>query len=145
MKKLPSVESVETLSLGAMRKLVAGLVAKSHEYEAEFATLRLFNERQRLEIERLILDNERLRLENDTLRLDNQMLRDEIARLKNLPPRPPFKPSGMEKGTQPKTGKVDKKHPRGAKRDRNGVTREVTLAADVPDGSRFKGYKRRRR
>lgn len=140
MKKLPSVESVETLSLGAMRKLVAGLVAKSYEYEAEFATLRLGNERQRLEIERLTLDNERLRLENDTLRLENQMLRDEIARLKNLPPRPPFKPSGMEKATQPKTGKVDKKLPRGAKRDRNSVTREVTLAADAPDGSRFKGY-----
>ena len=44
---------------------------------------------------------EQLRLDNSNLRLDNQALKDEIARLKNLPPRPPFKASGMEKATQP--------------------------------------------
>ena len=76
------------------------------------------------------------------LRFENQQLRDEIARLKNLPPRPPFKSSGMEKATDPRTSddKVNKKRPRGAKRDRDHITREVTLAADVPEGSRFKGY-----
>jgi hypothetical protein len=38
--KLPSVDSVETLSLGALRRLVAGLVGKTHELEADVATLR---------------------------------------------------------------------------------------------------------
>jgi hypothetical protein len=69
-------------------------------------------------------------------------LRDEIARLKNLPPRPPFRPSGMEKSTEPGTGdRVSGKSPRGPKRDKNRITRTVTLTADAPEGSRFKGYK----
>jgi hypothetical protein len=91
MKKLPSVEHVETLSLPAMRRLVADLVKLSHEHEAEFEKLRLINERLRLENEQLTLKHERLQLESDMLRFENQQLRDEIARLKNLPPRPPFK------------------------------------------------------
>jgi len=132
--KLPSVDSVETLSLGAMRRLVAGLVGKMDAMEAEIAELRGIDETQRLE-------TERLRLDNDRLRLENQMLRDEIARLKNLPPRPPFRSSGMEKATQPKGGKRGKHSGRGAKRDGNKITREVTLKADVPEGSRFKGYR----
>ena len=69
----------------------------------------------------------------------NQALKDEIARLKNLPPRPPFKPSGMDKATQPRPAGPGRRPGRGAKRDR--VTREVTLRAEVPPGSRFKGYK----
>ena len=85
-KTLPSVEHVETLSLVAMRRLVADLVEISHEYEAEFETLRLVIERQRLENEQLTLKYERSQLESDMLRFENQQLRDEIARLKNLPP-----------------------------------------------------------
>ena len=124
MKKLPSVEHVETLSLPAMRRLVADLVKLSHEHEAEFEKLRLINERLRLENEQLTLKHERLQLESDMLRFENQQLRDEIARLKNLPPRPPFKSSGMEKATDPRTSdEVNKKRPRGAKRDRDHITR----------------------
>uniref|UniRef100_UPI001FEAA03D IS66 family transposase n=1 Tax=Microvirga zambiensis TaxID=1402137 RepID=UPI001FEAA03D len=80
-----------------------------------------------------------LRLENSNLRRDNQALKDEIARLKHLPPRPPFKPSGMEKATQPRPAGPGRRPGRGAKRDR--VTREVAIRAEVPAGSRFKGYK----
>nr|WP_245277377.1 transposase [Rhizobium leguminosarum] len=38
------------------------------------------------------------------LKVDNQLLRDEIARLKSLPPRPPFRPSGMEQATSAEAG-----------------------------------------
>src|SRR5918995_5080491 len=106
------------LSSTALRRLVSDLAGK---------------------IDRLEQEVERLRLDNSNLRLDNQALKDEIARLKNLPPRPPFKPSGMEKATQPKPSGPDRSPGRGAKRDR--VTREVTLQVEVPPGSRFKGYK----
>jgi hypothetical protein len=90
-------------------------------------------------IKRLEQEVERLRLDNSNLRLDNQALKDEIARLKNLPPRPPFRPSGMEKATQPRSTGSGRHPGRGPKRDR--VTREVTIQAEVPAGSRFKGYK----
>ena len=90
-------------------------------------------------IDRLEQEVERLRLDNSNLRLANQALKDEIARLKHLPPRPPFKPSGMEKATQPRPTSPGRRPGRGAKRDR--VTREVTVRAEVPPGSRFKGYK----
>ena len=70
------------------------------------------------------------------------VLKDEIARLKGLPPRPtikPPKPSGMEKATGAKAG-TGKRRRRGAKRDGDRVSREVTVAANAPAGSRFKGY-----
>src|SRR5918993_5335379 len=114
----PSSDSAKPLSSTALRELVSDLAGK---------------------IDRLEQEVERLHLDNSNLRLDNQALKDEIARLKNLPPRPPFKPSGMEKATQPKPPGPGRRPGRGAKRDR--VTREVTLQVEVPPGSRFKGYK----
>ena len=58
-------------------------------------------------VRRLIGEVTRLREENEKLsaalaaqRVENQILKDEIARLKHLPPRPPHKPSGMEKATE---------------------------------------------
>src|SRR5215212_5419853 len=110
--------SNKPLSQKALRELVSDLAGK---------------------IERLEEEVEQLRLDNSNLRRDNQALKDEIARLKTLPPRPPFKPSGMEKATQPRPTSPGRRQGRGAKRDR--VTREVTIRAEVPPGSRFKGYK----
>jgi len=75
------------------------------------------------------------------LQAENQALRDEVARLKGLPPRPPSRPSGMEKATEPgAVGKSSKRsrRRRGAKRDRDAVTVERVLKAAVPAGSRFK-------
>jgi hypothetical protein len=110
--------SAKPLSSTALRQLVSDLAGK---------------------IDRLEQEVEQLRLDNSNLRLDNQALKHEIARLKNLPPRPPFKPSGMDKATQPRPAAPGRRPGRGVKRDR--VTREVTLRAEVPPGSRFKGYK----
>ncbi|SCB49638.1 hypothetical protein GA0061102_10775 [Rhizobium miluonense] len=127
-KRLPSLEHVETLSLVAMRRLVGGLVEDLHSLKAEVATLRS--------------ENAELRLENTRLKVENQLLRDEIARLKSLPPRPPFRPSGMEKATDGTNNKpAGKKKPRGPKLDMERVSREEILCANVPDGSRFKGYR----
>lgn len=134
-KRLPSPEHADTLSLDALRRLVTGLVEK-----AEVAETRLV----KLEAENAALreENAALRLDNTRLRVENQLLRDEIARLKNLPPRPPFRPSGMDKVTDPKPkGEAPKKKPRGAKRDMDRISREQILTATVPSGSRFKGYK----
>jgi hypothetical protein len=115
---VPPPNVTKPLSSTALRELVSDLAGK---------------------IARLEQEVEWLRLDNSNLRHDNQALKDEIARLKNLPPRPPFKPSGMEKATQPRPTGPGRRPGRGAKRDQ--VTREVTLRVEVPPGSRFKGYK----
>jgi hypothetical protein len=66
--------------------------------------------------------------------------RDEIARLKGLKGRPSIKPSGMEKGTEPKPGGK-----RAKRRGRGKVTPRVRPETEVlrvapPHGSQFKGY-----
>jgi hypothetical protein len=70
-------------------------------------------------------------------------LRDEIARLKGGPGRPNIKPSGMERGTEPKPpgSSGDRKRPRGSTRSKLTVDEERTVkVARLPLGSRFKGY-----
>jgi Transposase IS66 family len=70
-------------------------------------------------------------------------LRDEIARLKGGPGRPNLKPSGMERGTEPKPpgGRGDRKPPRGSTRSKLSIDEERTVkVATPPRGSRFKGY-----
>jgi hypothetical protein len=70
-------------------------------------------------------------------------LRDEIARLKGGPGRPTIKPSGMERGTDPKPpgSSGDRKRPRGSTRSKLSIHEERTVkVAWPPRGSRFKGY-----
>ena len=79
-------------------------------------------------------------------RAEIQTLKDEIKRLKGLPPRPPYKPSGMEKATdRPERGsKGDEeeatKRRRGPGASKLSVARTETLVLEAPAGSRFKGY-----
>ncbi|MCX2699485.1 IS66 family transposase [Ochrobactrum chromiisoli] len=135
-RTLPSPKHADTLSLNALRSLVTGLVEKAEHAEARLENLEAENAALRKE-------NAELRLENTQLKVENQLLRDEIARLKNLPPRPPFKPSGMDKATdvQAQDKQASKKKPRGPKLDVGRVDRDVVLHANAPAGSRFKGYK----
>jgi len=71
-----------------------------------------------------------------------QQLRDEIARLKGEKPKPRIKPSTLEKPPREK-----KKGERPKRRNKRRKTRELTIhetisiaPAEIPEGSRFKGY-----
>ncbi len=52
------------------------------------------------EVTRMQVETEKLGGALAKLRVDHQAVKDELARLKHLPPRPPIKPSGMDKSTQ---------------------------------------------
>jgi hypothetical protein len=104
-------------------------------------------------VRRLIGEVERLREENGKLsaalaaaRLENQQLKDEIRRLKGLPPRPPMKPSGMEKATDrpapegPSETNGSPPRRRGPGVSKLSIDRTVTLTAPAQPGSRHKGY-----
>jgi hypothetical protein len=130
---LPDSSSLEALSLVELRDLVDVLVAEVRRLQSDNAALQAGAEAQHATV--------------PALRAENQALRDEVARLKGLPPRPPSRPSGMDKATE--SGRAGKgvgknksrsKPRRGAKRDRNAITAEVVLKAEAPAGSRFKGY-----
>ena len=80
------------------------------------------------------------------LRIEHQAVKDELARYKKLPPRPPQKPSGMEKATdrpdggagETKAGRSTRR--RGSNLDKLKIDRTVVVKADAPAGSRHKGY-----
>ena len=101
----------------------------------------------------LIGEVERLRQENGKLiaalaasKGENQQLKDEIRRLKGLPPRPPVKPSGMEKVTDrpapegPSEAEGSPPRRRGPGVSKLSIDRTVTLTASAPAGSHGKGY-----
>jgi hypothetical protein len=70
-------------------------------------------------------------------------LRDEVARLKGGPGRPNIKPSGMERGTEPKPpgSSGERKRPRGSTRSKLSIDEEQAVKVAAPPlGSRFKGY-----
>src|SRR5260370_5826896 len=98
------------------------------------------------EVGRLRAEHEKLSEAVAGLRVEKQTLKDEIARLKALPPRPPHKPSGMEKGTdRPEGGapgdeETTSKRRRGPGVSKLSIDRRVTLTVEAPAGSRHKGY-----
>ena len=79
------------------------------------------------EVTRLRSENEKLSVALGKLRVEHQAVKDELARLKHLPPRPPIKPSGMDKAT-------DAKGPEGrGRRERRALdaaARQPTRQAD---------------
>jgi Transposase IS66 family len=84
---------------------------------------------------------ERLLAENAALRQAIAELRAEVATLKGVKDRPKMRPSGMEQGTEPEpTAMGQGRGTKARKVDRLTVHEERVIAADVPAGSRFKGY-----
>jgi hypothetical protein len=84
---------------------------------------------------------ERLLAENAALRQAIAELRAEVATLKRVKGRPKVGPRGMEKGTEPEPEARDQGGGAGGRRaKRLTIHEERVIAADVPVGSRFKGY-----
>ena len=106
-------------------------------------------------VRELIGEVGRLRAENDKLsgaftelKAEHQAVKDELARLKNLPPRPPQKPSGMDNATdRGGSGGGDKsaageksRRRRGSQLDKLTIGATVVVGVKAPPGSRHKGY-----
>jgi Transposase IS66 family len=74
-----------------------------------------------------------------------QLLKDEIARLKNQPPRPTIKPSRLGKSNKPNSGSTQNKRPGSKKKSK---TVKLTIhktepiePESIPAGSQFRYYK----
>ena len=101
------------------------------------------------EVGRLRAENEKLNGAFAKLKTEHQAVKDELARLKNLPPRPPQKPSGMDEatdrgvsgadGVKSPEGKKSSRR-RGSQLDKLTIGATVVVRAKVPAGSRHKGY-----
>jgi hypothetical protein len=84
---------------------------------------------------------ERLLAENAALRQAIAELRAEVATLKGVKGRPKVKPSGMEEATEPEPpGKGRGGAMKTRKIGRLTIDEERVIEAEVPAGSRFKGY-----
>ena len=97
------------------------------------------------EVERLQKENEKLNATLAALKVENGQLKDEIGRFKGLPPRPPIKPSGMEKATdrpaaeRPSDADASAPRRRGPGVSKLSIERTVMLTTAAPAGSRLKG------
>src|SRR4028118_1347373 len=97
----PDAASLEVLSLAELWELVGALAS-------EVIRPRALGEAQQASLA--------------ALKLENQALRDEVARPTGLPPRPPSRPSGMEKatgGAEPGRGGKRSRRRRGGQRGRD--------------------------
>src|ERR1700691_584042 len=80
------------------------------------------------------------------LQIEHQAVKGELARYKKLPSRPPQKPSGMEKATDPPdaaTGEAKNERStrrRGSNLDKLKIDQTVIMPVAAPAGSRRKGY-----
>src|SRR5271170_6248037 len=98
------------------------------------------------EVTRLGAENEKLSVALAQLKVEHQAVKDELARLKKLPPRPPQKPSGMDKATDRPDPQTDvskggrSTERRGSNLDKLTVTRTVVVEVEAPMGSRRKGF-----
>src|SRR5664280_1120134 len=98
------------------------------------------------EVTRLRAENEKVGGALAKLKVEHQAVKDELARLKHLPPRPPIKPSGMDKATDTKGpeavgakgGRSTQR--RGSQLDKLTIGATVVVTAKAPPGSRHKGY-----
>ena len=98
------------------------------------------------EVRRLRAENEKLSGALAKLKVEHQGVKDELARLKHLPPRPPQKPSGMDKATDArgpeacgdKGGRSTRR--RGSQLDKLTIDATVLVHTPAPAGSRHKGY-----
>jgi Transposase IS66 family len=83
---------------------------------------------------------ERLLAENAALKQTVAELRAEIAALKGVKGRPVIRPSGMEQKTEPKPADDARRGKKQRKTERLVIDEERIVKAEVPAGSRFKGY-----
>src|SRR6202163_5156792 len=101
------------------------------------------------EVGRLRAENEKLSGALTKLKTEHQAVKDELARLKNLPPRPPQKPSGMDNATErgglggggdKSAAGENSSRRRGSQLDKLTIGVTVVVRAKAPAGSRHKGY-----
>jgi hypothetical protein len=85
---------------------------------------------------------ERLLAENAELKQAVAELRAAVAQLKGLKGRPKLKPSGLEPGTEPEPERdAGSRGGKSRPRQRRAIDEDRILpVADLPAGSRFKGY-----